>query len=54
VGVFNFYFNGQALPDWCILTFYVSTTQENYMKGISSRDFPQHGGVFYFFGQALP
>jgi hypothetical protein len=24
------------------------------MKEISSMDFPQHGEVFYFYGQALP
>jgi aspartate/tyrosine/aromatic aminotransferase len=30
-----------------------STVQEFYMKEISSMDFPQHGEVFYFSGQAL-
>jgi hypothetical protein len=35
------------------LTFDVSTAQELYMKEITSRDFPQHGEVFYFYGQAL-
>jgi hypothetical protein len=28
-------------------------TQEFNMKEISSMDFPQHGEVFYFYGQAL-
>jgi hypothetical protein len=28
-------------------------TQEFSMKEISSMDFPQHGEVFYFYGQAL-
>jgi hypothetical protein len=39
---------------WSILTFDVRTIQEFYMKEISSIDFPQHGEVFYFYGQALP
>jgi hypothetical protein len=30
-----------------------NTTQEFSMKEISSMDFPQHGEVFYFYGQAL-
>jgi hypothetical protein len=38
---------------WTILIFDVSTVQEFYMKEISSMDFPQHGVVFYFNGQAL-
>jgi hypothetical protein len=42
-----------AAQHWSILTFDVSTTQEFYMKEISSMDFPQHGEVFYFYGQAL-
>jgi hypothetical protein len=28
-------------------------TQEIYVKEISSMDFPQHGVVFYFYGQAI-
>jgi hypothetical protein len=39
---------------WSILKFDVRTIQEFYMKEISSMDFPQHGEVFYFYGQALP
>jgi hypothetical protein len=35
------------------LTFDVSMTQEFYKKEISSTDFPQHGEVFYFYGQPL-
>jgi hypothetical protein len=31
----------------------VPTTQKFYMNEISSTDFPQHGEVFYFYGQAL-
>jgi hypothetical protein len=30
-----------------------TTRQEFYMNQISSMDFPQHGEVFYFHGQAL-
>jgi surface polysaccharide O-acyltransferase-like enzyme len=30
-----------------------STTQEFYMKEISSIDFPQHGEVFYSYGKAI-
>jgi hypothetical protein len=33
--------------------FDVSRTQEFYMKLIGCMDFPQHGEVFYFYGQAL-
>jgi hypothetical protein len=38
---------------WSILTFNDRTIQELYMKEISSIDIPQHGEVFYFYGQAL-
>jgi hypothetical protein len=38
---------------WSILTFDVSTIQKFYRNEISSMDFPQHGEVFYFYGQAL-
>jgi hypothetical protein len=38
---------------WSIVTFDGSTTQEFYMKEISSMDYPQQGEVFYFYGQAL-
>jgi hypothetical protein len=38
---------------WSILTFDVIAIQKFYMKEISSMDFPQHGEVFYFYGQAL-
>jgi hypothetical protein len=38
---------------WSILTFDISTIQEICMKEISSMDFPQHGEVFYFYGQAI-
>jgi hypothetical protein len=38
---------------WSILTLDVRTNQEIYMKEISSMDFPQHGEVSYFYGQAL-
>jgi hypothetical protein len=38
---------------WSILTFGDITSQEFYMKDISSMGFPQHGEVFYFYGQAL-
>jgi hypothetical protein len=38
---------------WFILTFDDSTTQEFYMNEISSMDFPQHGELFYFYGQVL-
>jgi hypothetical protein len=38
---------------WSILTLDVSTIQEFYMKEIRSRDFPQHGEVFYFYGYEL-
>jgi hypothetical protein len=38
---------------WSILTFDVRTIQKFYMKEISFMDLPQHGEVFYFYGQAL-
>jgi hypothetical protein len=41
---------GTALVHFDIWSY---TTQEFYMKEISSMDFPQHGEVFYFYGQAL-
>jgi hypothetical protein len=35
------------------LIFDVWTIEEFYMIEISSMDFPQHGEVFYFYGEAL-
>jgi hypothetical protein len=35
------------------LTYGVTTIQEFCTKEISSKDFPQYGEVFYFYGQAL-